>query len=78
MLEQTREATDRTIALALDGPYAWLGTMSDILFRHDETHRISGHVQFDLGKDLEIADPSDRKNIICKSREMGIKFKPSP
>lgn len=74
MLKQTREATDRTIALALDGPYASLGTMSDILFRHDETRRILGHIQFDLEKDLEIADPSDRKKIICRSREMGVRF----
>lgn len=74
MLKQTREATDRTIALALDGPYAWLGTMSDILFRHDETRGISGHVQFDLERNMEIADPSNRKKFICRSQVMGLEF----
>lgn len=78
MLKQTREAIDRTIALALDGPYVWLGTMSDILFRHEETRRISGHIRFDLEKDLEIADPSDQSRIICKSREICLEFEIGP
>lgn len=74
MLEQAREATDRTIAPALDGPYAWLGTMTDILFRHDETRRIEAEVSFDPARTVDIADPARPGASVAKGDRLAVEF----
>ena len=49
LLKQTREASDRNMALELNGPYVELGTMSDFLTDHD-THLA---LHFTLGLKLQ-------------------------
>jgi predicted ATPase len=72
MLKQTREATDRTIALALDGPYVWLGTMTDILFRHDETRRIEAELSFDRA--IDIRDPARPGASLATGDRLTVEF----
>ncbi len=59
LLKQTKEATDRAIALELNGSYVELGSISDAVHRHDESREIAWSVRFRLPALMTIADPSD-------------------
>jgi AAA15 family ATPase/GTPase len=50
LLKQTKEATDRKIALALNGSYAELGLISDAIHKHDESADIIWSISFRLPK----------------------------
>lgn len=55
LLKQTKEASDRNVALELNGPYVKLGTMSDLLPEHDAllTLRFSLGLQKSVRTDFE-------------------------
>lgn len=56
LLKQTMLATDRNVALDLNGPYVELGTMFDVLFKHDESLRLSFELDIRLHEPIEIVD----------------------
>ncbi len=56
--KQTKEATDRAIALELNGNYVELGSISDVVHKHDESREITWNVSFRLPARMTIADPS--------------------
>ncbi len=58
LLKQTKDATDRRVSLALNGPYVRLGVLQDILFRHDDALRISWSLRIRLPKPLTLTDTS--------------------
>ena len=58
MLKQTKEATDRAIALELNGNYVELGSIGDVMHKHDESKNITWNVSFRLPTRMTIADPS--------------------
>ena len=58
MLKQTREATDRALSLALNGPFVELGTIRDAIHRHDETHRLEMALSFQRDSELILNDPT--------------------
>lgn len=61
LLKQTKDATDRAIALELNGDLVELGTIRDAIHRHDE----DGSIRFDLSFRLQgmhtLTDPSDKR-----------------
>ena len=58
LLKQTREATDRAVSLALNGPYVELGTMRDAIHGHDEGRQIELALEFERDTELVLDDPS--------------------
>jgi hypothetical protein len=58
LLKQTREATDRAIALALNGPFVELGTIRDAIHGHDESLLIEMSLAFVRDSDLWLLDPA--------------------
>jgi predicted ATPase len=61
LLKQTKDATDRAIALELNGAYVKLGSIIDAVHKHDESKEISWNIGFRLPEPLTIPDPSDPK-----------------
>lgn len=73
MLKQTKDGTDRAISLDLNGDLVSLGTISDVLHKHDENLPLQWDVEFSLGSELAISDASKRKtDIISRSRQLRI------
>ncbi|MFN8719842.1 MAG: DUF3696 domain-containing protein [Rhodospirillales bacterium] len=59
LLKQTKNATDRALALDLNGDLVKLGTIGDAIHQHDTTRFIDWGLAFELSKDLVLADPSE-------------------
>lgn len=71
LLKQTRDASDRNVALDLNGPYVELGTMSDVLFRHDGSRGLGFQIGIRSPEPIEIADSSEkRRTLLTSSREL--------
>jgi hypothetical protein len=58
MLKQTKEATDRSLALDFGGPssYTDLGSFRDVVFGKEEDGRVEWRIGWDLADPLEIID----------------------
>jgi predicted ATPase len=73
LLKQTMEATDRGVALDLNGRYVNLGTFRDMIFAHDESRSLAWRLSFDQEAELVIRlfgpDDSD-KPVRGKSLDM--------
>ncbi len=61
LLKQTKNATDRALALDLSGPFVDLGTIYDTIHRHDENRTIEMGVTFHQESALILEDPADQK-----------------
>ena len=73
MLKQTKDATDRAIALELNGGLVELGTIKDAIHRHDESKTIDFRLTFDLEDELAIQDATRGKSsIIARSGRLGV------
>ncbi len=59
LLKQTKDATDRALALDLNGTHVELGTIRDTIHRHDDSLHIEMEVTFDLDNNLTLVNPSD-------------------
>lgn len=71
MIKQTKDATDRAIALELNGDLVKLGTINDTIHKHNEAETISWSVAFWLESELSVNDPSQRKaTVIAKGRRL--------
>lgn len=71
LLKQTKEATDRSIALDLNGPYATLGAYKDVIFKHDEKRNLVWTIDYSTGKELSITDPSKKRtSTLAKARNI--------
>lgn len=61
LLKQTKDATDRAIALELNGDLVELGTIKDAIHRHEEESSINFDLSF-LIKDMHtLTDPMDKR-----------------
>ena len=58
LLKQTKDATDRALALDLNGDLVKLGTIRDVIHGHDETHQIHWRIGFGLPQELVLKNPS--------------------
>ena len=73
LLKQTKEATDRSIALALNGPYVNLGVFRDMVHMHDESNRLDWTLEFTREKDLQLVDPSKKRtDAFAKGRKINV------
>jgi predicted ATPase len=61
LLKQTKEATDRAIALDLNGPYVNLGAYKDMIYAHDERRRLEWKLVFERGRELALLDPAKKR-----------------
>ncbi len=61
LLKQTKDATDRAISLAFNGPYVNLGVYKDVIHGHDETQRLSWTLAFEGSRDFVLIDPSRKR-----------------
>ena len=52
LLKQTKEATDRGIALGLNGQYVNLGIFKDMIYGHGEDRRLTWRISFERESDL--------------------------
>jgi predicted ATPase len=64
LMKQTKDATDRAIALELNGGLVQLGTIRDAIHRHDEARAITWSTSFSLEGELALSDPSRRKTAL--------------
>ncbi len=73
LLKQTRESTDRSATLELNGRFVKLGTAEDVIFGHDERRTISFELGFERETPLKIDDPGDVKRTkIADSRDLAV------
>jgi predicted ATPase len=73
MLKQTKEATDRSLALDFGGSnsYAYLGSFQDVVFYHNEDKEIQWTVGWRLPVPLEIIDPTaSRRSVLFTGNQM--------
>jgi predicted ATPase len=61
LLKQTKEATDRAIALELNGPYVSLGAYKDMIHGHVESRRLTWKFQFERDRELALVDPGKKR-----------------
>ncbi|MGE3916726.1 MAG: DUF3696 domain-containing protein [Hyphomicrobiaceae bacterium] len=73
MLKQTKEGTDRAISLALNGDYVSLGTISDVIHKHDTSLPLLWSLDFLLDTELSASDSSkERPTTISRSNNLQI------
>jgi len=73
LLKQTKDATDRSIALELNGDLVKLGTITDAIHRHQEERSITFAVDLSLPSELTLFDPEAiRRTVIAKSQRLAI------
>lgn len=58
MLKQTKDGTDRAISLDLNGDLVKLGTITDVIHKHDESLPLRWALEFILDSELTAADTS--------------------
>lgn len=73
LLKQTKDGTDRGIALDLNGPYVSLGVYSDMIHRHAEAEPLSWSLAIRRAKDLALVDPSGKRTeTVARSSDLVI------
>lgn len=73
LLKQTKDATDRATALELNGKLVELGTMRDVIHRHDDMLSMTWAIRFDLGQVLSLVDSSSfQRQPIVRSRSLAL------
>lgn len=80
LLKQTKDATDRAIALELNGDLVELGTIGDAVHKHDEERSINFGLSFQLQSTYVLMDPSDKRtsaitrgNQLALTGEIGVR-----
>ena len=73
LLKQTKDATDRSIALDLNGDLVQLGTITDAIHRHDNDRAIRFRCDFARHDELRLLDPEGkRRKAMAISRRFAI------
>ncbi len=72
MLKQTKEATDRSLALDFGGPnsYTYLGSFRDAVFKHEEERAIGWAIRWRLPQSLKIKDPARPLSVLFEGSEI--------
>ncbi len=74
LLKQTKDATDRAVALDLNGSLVQLGTMTDLLHQHDETKPVSWQLDWHEPSAFTIKDPSEmRASPLASGQDLSIR-----
>ncbi len=66
LLKQTKEATDRGVALGLNGQYVSLGIFKDMIYSHDEARSLPWRLSFDREDDVVLrpSGAGDHRGVI--------------
>ena len=73
LLKQTRDASDRSTALDLNGSLVELGTMADVIHDHDLTRSIRFDLGFEHPSEFRITDPSaGKKGAIAQGSDLSV------
>jgi len=75
LLKQTKEATDRGIALDLNGPYVSLGSYEDVVHNHDVSLPLRWTLAFEREAPIVIHNPSSarsRRSAIASSANISV------
>lgn len=73
LLKQTKDATDRSIALELNGDLVQLGTITDAIHRHDNERAIRFRCDFARPGELRLLDPEGkRRTAMASSKRFAI------
>ena len=73
LLKQTKDTTDRSTSLELNGSLVELGTIKDAIHKHDESRTIEFKLSFRRKEELVLADPEKRRGAaLTKSHEFSI------
>lgn len=73
LLKQTKDATDRAIALELNGDLVELGTIKDAIHRHEEERSIRFKLSFRLRVSHLLTDPSEKRTaLITRGDELSL------
>lgn len=73
LMKQTKQATDRAISLELNGDIVQLGTIKDVMHRHDEKRSIEINLEFNMQDELVLGDPSrGRTAVVAKGHQLGV------
>ncbi len=73
LLKQTKDATDRAIALDLNGRFVQLGTMLDVIHKHESDRELAFFLGFRSDQSVAVSDPSySRNKIVARSSELAI------
>lgn len=73
LMKQTKDATDRKVALELNGDLVQLGTIKDAIHRHDESRSIDAALTFELESELVLEDPSSKRaSAVAKGRRLAL------
>ena len=76
LLKQTKEATDRGVILALNGPYVNLGVYHDMVHNHEDARQLDWELTFSRDKELLLVDPSKKRTeAFAKGRQIKIESK---
>ncbi len=74
LLKQTKDATDRALALDLNGDLVKLGTIRDAIHRHDEALEMAWKVVFRLPKELILNNPSGGKTaVVTRGQRLSVR-----
>ncbi|TNC15770.1 DUF3696 domain-containing protein [Methylobacterium terricola] len=71
LLKQTKDATDRAVALDLNGDYVKLGTIRDVIHNHEDFSEIKWRIKFELPNELSLQNPSG--GIISRNRFLSLR-----
>jgi predicted ATPase len=73
LLKQTKDATDRAVALELNGSLVELGTIRDAVHKHDESKSITFSLSFRLEETVSLDDPSEKRtSAITRGNEISL------
>ena len=73
LMKQTKDATDRAISLELNGDLVELGTVEDVIHRHDKDRVIEFDMGFRLADELRLIDTARRpQSAVARGDELGI------
>ena len=73
LLKQTKDATDRSIALELNGDLVKLGTIADAIHRRQEERSIEFRLDLAMPSELTLIDPeASRRTIMARSQRLTI------
>jgi predicted ATPase len=71
LLKQTKEATDRAIALDLNGPYVSLGAYKDMIYGHEERRRLEWKLVFERQRSLPSLTPQKSGlKVLCEAGKL--------
>jgi len=72
MLKQTKETSDRSLALNFRSSYINLGTFKDVIFNHQTDEEMTWSIGWSMPNTLKIADPFNKSSILFEGQKISL------